>query len=127
MLLVKLFLLSLLLHIIDDFVLQPICLSKLKQQSFWKEHKDYKEKYRHDYQMALFIHSLSWTIMISLPLFIFSDNTFWIMLIMLPFNIVTHYNTDDAKANKFQLNLIQDQLIHFGQIVLLYVIVWLCQ
>ena len=25
-----------LLHIIDDFVLQPICLSKLKQKSFWE-------------------------------------------------------------------------------------------
>ena len=31
----KLFILSILFHIIDDFVFQPICLSKLKQKSFW--------------------------------------------------------------------------------------------
>lgn len=30
---IKLFLLSVLFHIIDDFVLQPICLSKLKQKN----------------------------------------------------------------------------------------------
>lgn len=31
----KLFILSILLHIIDNFVLQPICLSRLKQKKTW--------------------------------------------------------------------------------------------
>ena len=36
------------LHIIDDFVLQPVCLSKLKQKDFWKRNtseEDYNKLY----------------------------------------------------------------------------------
>ena len=55
--------LMILLHIIDDFVFQPICLSKLKQKQYWidaceKQKLDY-EKYQNDYITALLIHGLS--------------------------------------------------------------------
>ena len=62
------FLIMILLHIIDDFVLQPICLSKLKQKSFWETYVKDDEKYKFDYKVALVIHALSWSIMIHLPL-----------------------------------------------------------
>lgn len=38
-----------LLHIIDDFVLQPISLSKLKQKSFWELYLKDSELYKNDY------------------------------------------------------------------------------
>lgn len=61
---IKILLLMLLCHIIDDFVLQPICLSKLKQKDWWEKHIYENVMYKDDYKMALFIHSMSWSIMI---------------------------------------------------------------
>lgn len=106
-----------LLHIIDDFVLQPICLSKLKQKKWWEENiksgSDLK-KYKNDYITALIIHSLSWSIMIHLPLFLFvSDNALSISIII---NMLIHYIVDNYKANLDKLNLTQDQAIHLIQV-----------
>ena len=46
---IKIILLMILLHIIDDFVLQPISLSKLKQKSFWELYLKDSELYKNDY------------------------------------------------------------------------------
>lgn len=117
----KLFILSILLHIIDDFVLQPICLSRLKQKKTWLDHENYSDKYKDDYTMALFIHSLSWSIMVMLPLLFVNSNIFFLLGALL-INTTIHYTTDDNKDNKFKINLIQDQLIHFTQIIFMYII-----
>lgn len=99
-------------HILDDFVLQPICLSKLKQKSTWK---DYPKMYENDYKMALFMHSLSWSIFINLPLFLIMSSTFILVSVIL--NGTVHYLIDDIKANKGKINLIEDQTIHIIQII----------
>ena len=101
--------------------MQPICLSRLKQKKTWLDHEDYSDKYKNDYKMALFIHSLSWSIMVILPLLFVSSNIFFLLGALL-INTTIHYTTDDNKANKFKINLIQDQLIHFAQIIFMYVI-----
>lgn len=106
-----------LLHIIDDFVLQPICLSKLKQKKWWEENiKSGSElkKYENDYIAALIIHSLSWSIMIHLPLFLYIDDLS--LAISISINLIIHYFVDDCKANLGILNLLQDQAIHLLQI-----------
>lgn len=56
------------LHILDDFVLQGILLSKLKQKKWWEIHPDYTNKYKHDYKIGLLMHSISWAYMIMLPI-----------------------------------------------------------
>lgn len=120
----KLFLVSVLLHIIDDFVLQPICLSKLKQREWWIEEckkNCFKfDYYQNDYRCALVIHSISWTLMIMMPLIIFGDYLIWHYILLIIINIVIHYITDDLKANRYIFNLVQDQIIHFIQIFLTY-------
>lgn len=126
---VKLFLLSILCHIIDDFVLQVQMLSKLKQRSFWiseckKYDIDYK-KYRNDYKVSLFIHSLSWSIMIMLPYILTLSINPFILLFLISFNLLIHYIVDDLKANQFKLNLLEDQLIHFGQLILTFIFILL--
>ena len=109
-------------HIIDDFVLQPICLSKLKQKDWWfdniKEYKKY-ELYKNDYKMALLIHVLSWSIMIHLPLMFIKVNEI-VLTISIIINCIIHYIVDDLKANKYKINLITDQSIHLIQIILIY-------
>ena len=57
---IVIFFLMILCHILDDFVLQPVCLSNLKQKRWWDEHC-YGKQYNNDYKMALLIHSLSWS------------------------------------------------------------------
>lgn len=121
------------MHIFDDFVLQPICLSKLKQKDFWeetfKDNPKYLHHYRNDYKMALFIHALSWTISIFIiPLLfycnkIFNDiNGMILVSSLILMNMYIHYRIDDMKANKKYITLIFDQIVHLLQIILLWVI-----
>jgi hypothetical protein len=114
----KILFLMMLFHIIDDFVFQPICLSKLKQNDVWKNSPP---MYKNDYIMALFIHALSWSIMIHLPLFIFCI-PWWVLILTISSNLVVHMIVDDLKANLKTINLVQDQSIHLIQIILTFVI-----
>ena len=120
---IYIFILMLFCHIIDDFVLQPVCLSNLKQKHWWDEHC-YGKQYKNDYKMALLIHSLSWSIMIHLPLMYNMFYMFPEILILLSIiiNTVIHYIVDDLKANKYKINLVIDQLIHFAQIILTFIL-----
>lgn len=112
---VYVFLIMILLHIIDDFVLQPICLSKLKQKSFWETYVKDNEKYKFDYKVALVIHALSWAIMIHLPLMFIVSNEI-LVLVSVAINTAIHAYIDDEKANKLNITLLEDQLIHLIQI-----------
>ena len=103
-------------HLIDDFTLQPAILSKLKQKEFWK---DLPRLYRNDYKIALFLHSLEWSIMIHLPIIFLCENCpdcllFWSVLV----NSGIHSWVDDLKANRKKISLVVDQSIHFLQIII---------
>ena len=114
---IKILLFMILLHIIDDFVLQPISLSNLKQKKWWKKQEGYSDKYKDDYKVALAIHSISWSIMIHIPLVIMFPSLGQLaLLISFMVNAVIHYYIDDLKANKLKINLFEDQMVHFWQI-----------
>ena len=114
---IKILLFMILLHIIDDFVLQPISLSNLKQKKWWEKQEGYSDKYKDDYKVALAIHSISWSIMIHVPLVIvFPSLGQLALLISFIANAVIHYYIDDLKANKLKINLFEDQMVHFWQI-----------
>ena len=124
---VKVLLLMFLFDIIDDFVLQPICLSKLKQKRYWiEECKKYNlniSKYDTDYITALLIHGLSWSIMIHVPLMFLGGirDDFFLLLSVL-FNAVIHAFIDNLKANKLKINLDVDQCLHGFQIVITWIV-----
>lgn len=119
-----LFILLFLVHVIDDFVLQPVCLSKLKQRDWWKQHEEgCKDMYKHDYLMALAIHAFSWSAWIAL-ICSFYTNTIIVTLLFI-FNGFIHFIVDNLKANKKVLNLIQDQLIHLVQLAATTILVLL--
>lgn len=114
---IKIVLFMILFHIIDDFVLQPISLSNLKQKKWWKKQEGYSDKYKDDYKVALAIHSISWSIMIHIPLVIMFPSLGQLaLLISFIVNAVIHYYIDDLKANKLKINLFEDQMVHFWQI-----------
>ena len=109
-------LLMVFLHIVDDFYLQRI-LASMKQKSWWIKQEGYKELYKHDYVMALFMHAFSWTFMVMLPIAYCMN---WEISVFFGFvfvwNTVVHMVIDHLKANKGLINLVQDQTIHLGQI-----------
>lgn len=110
-------------HITDDYYLQG-WLASAKTKNWWKKNAPDK-LYIKDYIMALFCHSLSWSIMVFLPILIYSlynqIDLDWFYLV-LPINLIIHAIIDDLKANKFKINLIIDQSIHFIQIFITWII-----
>lgn len=108
--------LMLFLHVVDDYYLQGI-LASMKQQAWWKENAPDK-KYKNDYIVALLMHSFSWAFMIMLPIAAYLDfNTGIAFYIVLFINCLTHATVDHMKANKYVINLVQDQTIHVIQII----------
>ena len=57
-------------------------------------------------------HALYWSIFICAP---FYASKWFLAAIVL--NTIVHAIVDDLKANRMKLNLIQDQLLHLGQIL----------
>ena len=111
------FILLFLAHCIDDFYIQPMCLTFLKQKKWWKHNTppDNYDMYKNDYRMALAIHAFEWSAALSLVLFLF-DAPEWYITMMFFTNGVIHYYVDDVKANKLSINLIVDQSIHILQL-----------
>ena len=113
------------LHVIADYCLQGI-LASMKQKQWWKEQKNYSDKYKYDYIIALFMHSFSWTFMILLPIIIVDKFNIDILLILLFIkNIILHFIVDNLKANLHKINLVEDQLLHMAQILTTFTI-WVC-
>ena len=108
------------LHIVDDYYSQGI-LAQLKQRDWWKCNAS-DSKYANDYIMALIEHGFSWTFMIFLPMF--TAHFFGVQLnekfiiALFCFNWGLHIIIDDLKANQLKINLITDQLIHIGQVII---------
>ena len=120
----KVFILMLLMHILDDFVLQPICLSKLKQKDWWikqcKENNLDFDKYKTDYITALVMHSLSWSIMIHLPIMFIYGIENSVLFLSIFINMLIHLIVDNYKANLKKINLDTDQTIHLFQIIITF-------
>ena len=122
MLKILLLLAMIFLHIVDDYYLQG-WLASAKQKSWWKNNAPDK-LYKYDYIMALFIHSFSWSFMIMIIPSVYlltMTNTIngacSAIAVFFINNLFIHMITDNKKANKKEINLIQDQLVHLAQIV----------
>ena len=103
-------------HLVSDYTLQG-WLADGKQKSWWDKICGGKvlEKYKYDYIAALVCHGLYWSILVCAP-FYASPEFLGIILL----NTVAHAIIDDLKANLMKINLIQDQLLHLGQILVTF-------
>ena len=110
------FLLMIFCHIVDDYYLQG-WLASAKQKKYWEENAPDK-MYKHDYIWALIMHSFSWAFMIMLPVAFFMNfNVGFEFVMLFVWNVFLHAITDNAKANRKKINLIQDQIVHILQII----------
>ena len=111
-------------HILEDFHLQGI-LASLKQKDWWAEH--YPDKlYKDDYVAALIAHSFSWSFMVHLPGFVYmyimnKQIPLLFLIISFIWHIIWHAITDNDKANKHTISLVDDQLVHLIQIIGIWV------
>ena len=110
------------MHIVDDYYLQG-WLASAKQKSYWEQNAP-DELYKNDYMMALFMHSFSWAFMAMLIptvyVLIIASNiniATWVILAFFVLNLCLHMITDNKKANRKEINLVQDQAVHLAQIV----------
>lgn len=114
----KLFLFMVLLHLFADFTLQGV-LADLKRRSWWRtqcqRHAVASNMYDYDHICGLICHSLYWTLLTFSPL-IFLGSSSMQALVIVVINTAIHAVIDNAKANKYKINLIQDQLLHLAQI-----------
>lgn len=132
------------LHIVDDFYLQGV-LAKMKQKQWWKAEENKQidtnppvssqpnqlnqlsQLYKNDYKVALIMHSFSWAFTITLPILVYKmvilgqlvETNYFIALSI---NTILHIFIDDLKANKYKINLVQDQTLHIIQIVITWLI-----
>lgn len=116
-----LFLSMLFAHIVDDYYLQGM-LANMKQRKWWARNAP-QPMYRHDYLVALAMHSMSWSFMILFPIalsrgFVVGFSFIFAFLV----NALIHGIVDNLKANCRKINLIQDQTVHIFQIILSFVI-----
>jgi len=108
------------MHIVDDYYLQGI-LASMKQKSWWEKNAP-DLLYKNDYKMALAEHAFSWTFMMMLPAVVYTVIIgtmlpIWFITILFFLNMAIHALVDNAKANERTINLVQDQSIHFIQII----------
>lgn len=112
-------------HIVDDYYLQGI-LASMKQQSWWQKNAP-DELYKKDYKIALYEHAFSWSFVMTLPLLIvaiWQQNQFLYFVLFFSYiiNTLQHAYIDDMKANKHKINLIHDQIYHFHQVLLTWIL-----
>lgn len=113
------------MHIIDDFKFQGI-MASMKQKSWWEKQEGYSDKYRFDYIPALLCHAFSWSMMIHLPILVYfkfdmgDQWEFFIFMIISQF--LVHTFIDNSKANWKVTNLVVDQIFHFFQIGLSWIL-----
>ncbi len=124
---IKLLLLMILMHIVDDYYLQGI-LASMKQKSWWEKQEGYTNLYKNDYKMALLMHSMSWSIMLLVPAMFLLNVNGYALLGIFVVNTFIHYHIDNLKANKKQINLMLDQTIHIMQVIATWILVqqWIC-
>lgn len=115
------------LHIVDDYYLQG-WLASAKQKSYWEQNAP-DELYKHDYIMALFMHSFSWAFMIMIVPSVYTlinttntNNASLVIALFFLINLCIHMVVDNSKANLKKINLVQDQLCHLVQILITWVV-----
>ena len=106
------------MHLVDDYKLQGI-LAKLKCKNWWIINSPYpREKYEHDYIIALLEHGFMNSFMVHIPIYLWlCQNEIVLSASVLIFAAI-HAFIDHLKANCKMTNLIQDQIIHIVLIVI---------
>ncbi len=115
---IEIFIYCVLAHYIADYILQTPFIAKFKCKESWeKEYPD--ELYKNDYKVVLWTHSICWSIVTFLPLYLMADVAAWQYLVIILTQAWCHSIVDDGKANDHIFSLKGDQIIHLIQIIVM--------
>ena len=114
------------LHIIADYLMQNKFLSDYKQKKNWKPYVEQNKSYKNDYIMVLVTHAFLWSFITFLPLYIINVNESIKSILVIILNTVVHAFIDNLKCNKLRINLIQDQLFHLMQMLVTFILCYIC-
>lgn len=108
------------LHLIDDYVLQG-WLANAKCKKWWQDNCPDK-KYSKDYIIALIEHAFMNSFLIHIPIYLWVYQNEIILGITILIATIYHAYIDNKKANKREINLIEDQLYHILYVISIWVI-----
>ena len=120
-----LLLVSLYLHYWDDFHHQG-CLKEMKQKKWWRDHPQYNDMYENDYKVCMMVHAFEWSVTVHAPyviyciyMYIFTECVMIFTLISILTHLLAHARIDSLKANEMTINLVQDQIFHVYQLIII--------
>lgn len=112
------------IHFYYDWNQGPV--AEYKCRDWWVKNGLTDKMYKSDYKCALFAHSFLWALLIMIPSLLYwyhigiaEDGIALCAFALIFVNTEIHYIIDYMKANSHDINLWQDQIIHFIQIVVL--------
>ena len=108
------------LHLIDDYVLQG-WLANAKCKKWWQDNCPNK-KYNKDYIIALIEHAFMNSFLIHIPIYLWVYQNEIVLGTTILIATIYHAYIDDKKANKREINLIEDQLCHILYIISVWII-----
>lgn len=131
------------MHVVADFLLQGV-MASMKQRIWWvnellklRQDADGKlprviwDVYKHDYIVALLAHSYLWSFCILIPIGIYMAALGTLIastptiIAFLFGNAIVHAIIDHLKANVGAICLVDDQIMHLGQLgITLFVLVF---
>lgn len=109
-------------HIIDDFILKRLGnFYNTKQKKFWEPHnEEHNNKYYLNYYARLVIHCISWSILVHLPILLLTQTPEIIIFVSSIIQAINHGIVDNEKCNRQELSLLEDQILHFVQLILIF-------
>ena len=111
----------LLLHVLAEFVLQPVALLRLKQKTYW-EQPEHPNGGKDASAMAIAIYAILWSVMIMLPLMYYSTEGDLILLLVFLVNMLVHAYIDEYATNRRKLTFVTAQSLYLLQLTITFLI-----
>ncbi len=117
----KVFIIMVLLHLINDFVFKPQILTNLTCKSWWEKNAPQK-MYESDYITALFLQGLLWSSLVHLPIILTEIVPMvWLTLSIL-INAIINALICNLVVNRKEMNLFLSQITFINQILIIWLI-----
>ncbi len=118
---IRIFFVMLLLHVVTEFVLQPVALLRLKQKTYW-EQPEHPNGGKDASAMAIAINTILWSVMIMLPLMYYSTEGDLILLLVFLVNMLVHAYIDEYTTNRHKLTFVTAQSLYLLQLTITFLI-----
>lgn len=123
---IRIFFVMLLLHVVAEFVLQPVALLRIKQKTYW-EQPEHPNGGKDASAMAIAINAILWSVMIMLPLMYYSTEGDLILLLVFLVNMLVHAYIDEYTTNRHKLTFVTAQSLYLLQLIITFLVTLLIQ